>query len=42
MVKTYTGIYNPDILISHADCFDEAEKVAFMIEEKLHVKPKLI
>lgn len=41
VVKTYTGIYNPDILISHADCFDEAEKVAFMIEEKLHVKPKL-
>jgi len=41
VVQTYTGIYNQDILIAHADCLEEAEKVASMIEEKIHVKPKL-
>lgn len=41
VVQTYTGIYNQDIMIAHADCLEEAEKVASMIEEKLHVKPKL-
>lgn len=39
VVSTYNGSYAKDIYITHADCLEEAEKVAQMIEDKLHVKP---